>query len=60
MVKIFFVPFVFFLCASLCLKSESEGGADDVEVAGDADAVVLSQVIEVLGEVFVEDLDHAH
>ena len=42
------------------LEPEPNRGADDVEVAGDADAVVLAQVVEVLRVVFVEDFGGAH
>jgi hypothetical protein len=43
----------------LWLESESNRGADDVKIAGDADAVVLAQVVDVLGVVFVEDFADA-
>ena len=48
------------LLCLLWLKAEPESGADDVEVAGNADAVVLSRVIDVLREVFIENLDRAN
>src|SRR5688500_6159531 len=46
--------------AERTLETESECGADDVEISGDADAIVLSQVIEVLGEMFIEHFAPAH
>ena len=48
-----------YLLCFLWLQSETKCGADDVEVAGDADAVILAQVIIVLCEMFVEDLARA-
>ena len=42
------------------LQTKSQTRPNDIQVAGDADAVVLSQVIHVLGEVVVKNLGPTH
>ena len=40
----------------LRLKSESQRGSDHIQIAGHAHAIILSQIIEILREVLVENL----
>ena len=46
-------------CAFCVLESEPERGADHVQIPRDANAVVLSQVKEILREVLVENFGYS-